>query len=195
MKKNYELIDKAGEDMSKRITLISLITKDSLNKVDNLMKDIEISTCKVPFGIDDENRYKLDNLPYHLTIFATDKDNQEELINLIKTINIEKISLKVNDVKIMNGRNNSYVLYLGIEENKSLKELQRIFYNKFSKEHYNPDNFTFHITLHIDKNYNEICDMQNKIKKIFEPFYIEFNQIGLFDYPGEKICLFKLGWR
>lgn len=181
--------------MNKRITLISLITKDGLSKIDNLMKDIEISTCKVPFGIDDENRFKLDNLPYHLTIFATDKDKQEEFINLIKTINIEKISLKVNDVKIMNGRNNSYVLYLGIEENKSLKELQRIFYNKFSKEHYNPDNFTFHITLHIDKNYNEICDMQNKIKKIFEPFYIEFNQIGLFDYPGEKICLFKLGWR
>lgn len=81
-------------------------------------------------------------------------------------------------------------LTLKIEENEFLKELQRIFYNKFPKEHYNPDNFTFHITLHIDKNYNKIYDMQNKIKKIFEPFYIEFNQLGLFDYPGEKIWTF-----
>lgn len=32
--------------------------------------------CKVPYGIDDENRYEIDNLPFHFTIFATDKEKQ-----------------------------------------------------------------------------------------------------------------------
>jgi hypothetical protein len=29
--------------------------------------------CKVPYEINDELRYEIDNLPYHFTIFATDK--------------------------------------------------------------------------------------------------------------------------
>ena len=39
----------------------------------------------------------------------------------------------------MNVKHNSYCLYLAIEENQQIKELQRIFYNKFPQEKYNPD--------------------------------------------------------
>ena len=164
-----------------RITLISAFKENELYKIKKCLEDVNFKTCKVSFGINDNQRYELDNLPYH----------QEEFIKLIKSIKIEKICLKVNQVKVMNGKNNSYVLYLGIEENKSLKELQREFYKRFPKEHYNPDNFTFHITLHIDKDSNRINDLQKEIIKRFEPFYIEFDQIDLFDYPGEKICSFN----
>ncbi len=178
-----------------RITLISAFKENELYKIKKCLENVNFKTCKVPFGIDDNQRYELDNLPYHITIFATDKENQEEFIKLIKSIKTEKICLKVNQVKIMNGRNNSYVLYLGIEENKSLKKLQRVFYKSFPKEHYNPNNFTFHITLHIDKDFNRINDLQKEIIKRFEPFYMEFDQIDLFDYPGKKICSFELGKR
>ncbi len=178
--------------MSRRITLISSLGQSELEKIDKLMSDIKFKTCKVPYGINDEHRYDIDNLPYHFTIFATNKENQDEFINLIKTVNIDKIKLKINKVEIMNGKYDSYVLYLGIEDNQDLKELQKIFYYKFPKEHYNPENFTFHMTLHIDKDYEIIKTLQNKMLEKFEPFYLEFNELVLYNYPGEEIQKFNL---
>ena len=161
--------------MSKRITLISFIEKNEINKVDKLMSNINENTCKVPYGINDEKRYKIDNLPYHFTIFATNKENQDKLLEIAESININKIQLKVNDIKIMNVKYDSYCLYLSIEENQQIKELQRIFYKEFPKEKYNPDNFVFHMNL------------QKILKENFEPFSLEFNRLALFDYPGEII--------
>lgn len=178
--------------MGKRITLISSLDQSELKKIDKLMLDNKFKTCKVPYGIDDEHRYDIDNLPYHFTIFATNKERQDEFIDLIKTVNIDKIKLKINKVEIMNGRYDSYVLYLGIENNQDLKHLQKIFYSKFSKEHYNPENFIFHMTLHIDKDYKIIKTLQRRILEKFEPFYLEFDEIVLYNYPGEEIQKFKL---
>ena len=173
--------------MSKRITLISFIEKNEIRKVEQLMKNIKEDTCKVPYGINDEKRYEIDNLPYHFTIFATNKENQDKLLEIAESINIDKIRLKVNDIKIMNALYDSYCLYLSIEENQQIKELQRTFYKEFPKEKYNPDNFVFHMTLHIDKDYNKILKMQDILKQNFTPFSLEFNILALFDYPGEMI--------
>lgn len=63
--------------MSKRITLISFIEKNKISKVEQLMNNVTENTCKVPYGINDEKRYEIDNLPYHFTIF--------QLIKKIKT--------------------------------------------------------------------------------------------------------------
>lgn len=179
--------------MSKRITLISLIEKNEINKVEQLINTISETTCKVPYGINDEQRYEIDNLPYHFTIFATNKENQERLLEVVEKITINKIQLKVDDIKIMNANYNSYCLYLSIEENQKIKELQRIFYKEFPKEkYYNPDDFTFHMTLHIDNNYNKILKMQNMLKQNFKPFSLGFNALALFDYPGEMIKKIKL---
>ena len=41
--------------MSKRITMISFMNKTELDKIEKLMNNIQIKTCKVPYGID-ENR-------------------------------------------------------------------------------------------------------------------------------------------
>lgn len=173
--------------MSKRITLISFIGKDEISKVEQLMSNVNENTCKVPYGINDEKRYEIDNLPYHFTIFATNKENQDKMLEITERINIDKIQLKVNDIKIMNAKYNSYCLYLSIEENQQIKELQRIFYKEFSKEKYNPDDFVFHMTLHIDKDYNKVLNLQRILKENFEPFFLEFNRLALFDYPGEII--------
>ncbi len=126
-------------------------------------------------------------MPYHFTIFATNKENQDKILEIAESINIDKIQLQVNDIKIINARYGSYCLYLSIEENQQLKELQRIFYNEFPKEKYNPDDFIFHMTLHIDKDYNKILNLQKILKENFTPFCLEFNTLALFDYPGEMI--------
>lgn len=175
--------------MSKRITLISFIERNEIGKIEQLMSNINEKTCKVPYGINDEKRYEIDNLPYHFTIFATKKENQEQLLKIVKTINIDKIKLKIKDIKIMNASCNSYCLYLSIEENQQIKELQGEFYKKFTKERYNPDNFIFHMTLHIDKDYNKILNLQKTLKENFKPFFLEFDTLALFDYPGEMIKL------
>lgn len=173
--------------MSKRITLISFIGKNEISKIEQLMSNIKENTCKVPYGINDEKRYEIDNLPYHFTIFATNKENQDQVLKIAEKINIDKIKLKVNDIKIMTARYDSYCLYLSIEENQQIKELQRIFYKAFPKEKYNPDDFVFHMTLHIDKDYNKVLNLQKILKENFKSFFLEFNTVALFDYPGEMI--------
>lgn len=173
--------------MHKRITLISFIEENGISKVEQLMSTITENTCKVPYGINDKERYEIDNLPYHFTIFATNKENQDKVLEIVERINIDKIQLKVNDIKIMNGIYDSYCLYLSIEENQQIKELQRIFYNEFPKEKYNPDNFIFHMTLHIDKDYNKVLNLQKTLKENFKPFLLEFNALELFDYPEGKM--------
>lgn len=176
--------------MSDRITLISLIDQIGMNKIHDLLTILKQKTCKVPYGINDDKRYEIDNLPYHFTIFATNKENQNQILELAQTINMDKIQVKINDIKIMRARYNSYCLYLSIEENKKIKELQRIFYSEFPKEKYNPDDFTFHMTIHIDKDYNYILNLQKLIKEHFKPFSVGFDTLALYDYPGEMIDTF-----
>lgn len=173
--------------MSKRITLISFIDQNETKKIENLMSKIKENTCKVPYGINDEKRYEIDNLPYHFTIFATNKENQDKILKIAEDVNMDNIQLKINDIKIMNARYDSYCLYLSIEENQQIKELQRIFYKEFPKEKYNPNIFVFHLTLHIDKDYNKVLNLQRILKENFKPFFLKFNRLALFDYPGELI--------
>lgn len=166
--------------------------QNEINKIENLMNVVKENTCKVPYGINDTKRYEIDNLPYHFTIFATKKENQDKILEIAEKINFDKIQLKVNDIKIMDARDNSYCLYLSIEENQQIKELQRIFYNEFPKEPYNPDNFIFHITLHIDKDYSKILELKNILKQNFKPFFLSFNMMALFNYPGDMIKIINL---
>ena len=173
--------------MSKRITLISLSEKKELKKIENLINIIEEKTCKVPYGIDDEKREEIDNLPYHFTIFATKKENQEKILKIAKTINVSEIQLKIEDIKIKEASQESYCLYLSIEENQEIKELQGIFYKEFLEEKYNPDNFIFHMTLEINKDYEKVLKLQNRLKQNFKPFFLKFSKLALFDYTGEII--------
>ena len=178
--------------MSKRITLISYIDELETKKIENIIGKYKEMTCKVPFGINDEKRHEIDNLPYHFTIFATNKENEKQIIKIAQEINSDRIKVKINDIRVMNARYDSYCLYFSIEENKQIKELQRIFYNEFPKEKYNPYDFTFHMTIDIDKNYNKIIEMQNSLKENFVPFFLQFDTLALFDYPGDMIEKFSI---
>lgn len=170
-----------------RITLITYFDEKQLDTISRFLKNINLKTCKVPYGINDNKRYEIDNLPYHFTIFATDKINQDKLLNIAKNIKMKKIKLKINKVTIGNLKNDSFILYFGIENNYFIKNLQRNFYEIIPEEKYNPDNFNFHMTLHIDKNFDIVNNLFEMIQLEFKPFYIEFNKLALYDYPGEII--------
>ena len=170
-----------------RITLITQFNEKELDKINQQLNNIDYSICKVPYGINDNLRYETDNLPYHFTIFATDKRNEKKLLDIANNLRIGKITLRINDVKIMNGRNNSFILYFSIEENKDINELQRIFFLQIPGENYDPDSFTFHMTLHIDKDKELINKLKEKIELNFKPFDIEFDKLVLYNYPGDII--------
>lgn len=106
----------------------------------------------------------------------------------MKQIEIPNIELEINDVKIMNGKDDSYVLYLSVTDDTDLRNLLSIIFEKLPTEKYNPNTFKFHITLDIDKDYEKINMLHNKIKEKFNTFNISINKLGLFEiYPAVKV--------
>lgn len=59
-------------------------------------------------------------------------------------------------------------------------------------EKYNPDNFNFHITIHIDKDYTKINLMKEKLLDKYTPFILEVDTFGLYEiYPAKLVKQFK----
>jgi 2''-5'' RNA ligase len=175
--------------MNKRITLITNFENEISYKIDKLIKNTGISTCKVPYGVEGvDDRIKMDTLPYHLTICTWNETEKELVIDFLNSISFQSLTVYVNNVELMDGRNNSKVLYLSIEKNEKLISLQKKLYEKFENSKYNPDNFVFHITLDIDQDTQKILKLEKEIKKLFVPFKIEITSIGLYEiYPAIQI--------
>lgn len=178
--------------MNERVTFISVLDKNNLKKIEFYTNQIEEKLCKVPFGKNVDNREEADTLPYHFTLSAWNIDDKDIVIEGLETLEFPKIKILINNIGIMNGKENSYVLYFDIEVNKKLKLLQQKIYNILPTEKYNPDNFQFHITIHVDKNYNKIISIKEKILENFMPFELEIDTFGLYEiYPAKPVKIFK----
>ncbi len=174
--------------MNERITLVSLFNQNDLDKINNLIKIIDEPLCKVPFGKNVDNRIKADTLPYHFTLSAWDISQENFILQELSNINFNSFKVNVDSIEIMNGKENSYVLYFNIKVNNELKLLQERIYNILPSEKYNPNKFQFHITITIDKDYEKIITIKNKLEEIFIPFDLEINSIALFEiYPANLI--------
>lgn len=177
--------------MNERITLVSLFEEYSLEKINKLVNKINENLCKVPFGKNVDDRIKVDTLPYHFTLFAWDIIEEEKVIEKLNNIIFPKIKVKVDSIKIMNGKENSYVLYFNIVDSDELKSLQKSIYENFTSKHYNPENFNFHITIHIDKDYEKIIKMEEALEENFEEFELAINSFALFEiYPAKLVKKF-----
>lgn len=78
------------------------------------------------------------------------------------------------------------------KENRELKELQENVYNILPVEKYNPNKFKFHITIHVDKDYDKIIKIKNELKQSFIPFKLTVSSIGLFEiYPAKLVEKFN----
>lgn len=192
-----------------RVTLITYFEKEDLNKVDRLMKNIKVPTCKVPYIPDtEEERHKADTFPWHVTIFIGNKERVPQILELIKKAKKQKIKLKFNDVILQQSpKNGSMSLLLTIEQNQEMIDLQNMFYHEFQEEKgrsglykgqegekYDASKYTFHLTLDIDKDIQKIQDEYEIIKKEFRPFEVEFEKLMLFnDLGGSLIANNKMG--
>lgn len=176
--------------MEKRITLISLLDKVSLNKINSLISGLNHKLCKVPYHDYVPDRIENDTLPFHITISAWGKEYEKRAIGLLEAIKFKKIKLLLDGVKIKKGINNSYVLYLSIKEDENLKLLHKQIYDILPSEKYKSGNFEFHITLHVDKDYEKIMKIKNQIELKFKSFEITFGKLGLFEiYPSKLIYM------
>ena len=172
--------------MSKRITCISLFDRQSINKIESLVLKVNRELCKVPYL--EEDRQNKDTLPYHITLQSWNGSQEEEALKILKQIEIGPIKLTVNSINIKNSHNNSYNLYLGIDQNEELLNIYEQFYKITKNFKYNPRTFVPHITLHCDTNYDNIISIKNTIEQNFKQFEVTFREMGLFEiYPAKRI--------
>ena len=187
--------------MKEKITLITYFNESEQNKIKAIMSNIKQKTCKVPYFLDDDvKRHNVDIMPYHFTIFGTDKDNQDKVLDVLKKNKINKIKVKIDKLKLIQSvKSGAYILYFGIEKSQELIELQRLFFKEIpeergyvggsfytgdSEKEYDSSNYVFHMTLHVTRNEEEVKEMYKIINENFTPFYMEFNRVALYDDRG-----------
>lgn len=178
--------------MKKRYTCITLFDAESLNKICNTLSKLkDYNLCKVPYLKEPytvDNRKEADTLPYHFTLSYWDEANKEEAIEVFNKIDIEKIDLLIEDVKIKQGNDNSFNMYFSFNVTDKLKQIQTQIYTKTKNEKFNPDTYLPHISIHSDKDYNKLVKMRDIIMQDFKPFIVSFDKVGLFEiYPAKKV--------
>lgn len=176
----------------KRLTFVGNLD-NGINTINSYLKLLPENLCKVPFNNNDDIRMQIDTLPYHFTLSAWDINQKEKVINVLSNINYSKFKITVNNINILYGKENSYVLCFSIEKSDILYLIQKDIYDKIPSGKYNPYYFEFHITIHIDKDYEKIILMRDKLLKNFVPFEIDITKLELYEiYPAKVIQSFKL---
>ena len=174
--------------MNYRITLISLFNTEDLNKINNIIKNVTEPLCKVPYIKNIDNRTSIDTLPYHFTLSAWNIEEKDFILKKLSNIKFNSFKITVSSIEVMNGRENSYVLYFKIKENIELQNLQKQVYNILPVEKYNPNKFKFHITIHVDRDYDKIIKIKKELEQSFIPFELNVSSIGLFEiYPANLV--------
>ena len=176
--------------MNERITLVSRFNETEFVKLDDMLSKIDEKLCKVPYGRNVE-RFFVDTLPLHFTLCSWDIKEKEDIINKLSEISFKKLNILVDGIDIMDGKENSYVLYFNIKSNPELTKIQKDIYDVLPTKKYNPETFDFHITIHIDKDFNKIMQFKELLEKNFKPFELIVDAFGLYSiYPANLIKLF-----
>lgn len=150
-------------------TVFSNFSIDSINSILSLNEPL----CKIPYGRNISNRYEVDSMPYHITLSSCDIKQKDFVINELSKIDLKKFKLTIDKVDVMKGKENSYVLYFNVLINNAFKELLEKIYSIIESDKYKIDVITPHITITIDKDYNKIIEIKNRIDNNFRSFEVE----------------------
>lgn len=174
--------------MNERITLVSLFDQINLSKINAIINKITMHLCKVPFGKNVDDRMKADTLPFHFTIFSWSIEKEKEVKTFLNNMSFTPFKVLVQTIEIVNGNEDSFELRFCIEKSENLEQLQNYILNHYSSKYYNPTTFHFHITIHIDKDYKIVKNMQEILLQDFAPFELEINTLGLFTiWPAQLV--------
>ena len=170
--------------MKKSLALVGLFD-DNIN-LDSYIKN-KMKLCKVPFGRN-VDRLKADTMPFHITILSWPDNYKDLIVKALKQIKLDKIKILINGIDIMNGKENSYVLYFSIELNEQLSKIRDELLEFIPCEKFNQ---LFHITIDIDKDYNKIVKLKREIEDKFKSFEVNITRLGLFEvWPPKLVNVF-----
>lgn len=175
--------------MNERITLVSLFDEEEIAKIKSFVSDLEMPLCKVPYGKNVDDRFTADTLPYHFTLCSWSITKYDEVVEVLKSMEFSPFKVLVKSVNVIEGNENSLEVRFQLEKNDSLYQLQSFLFERVRNSYYNPDTFTFHITIHCDQNREKIIKMKERLAEKFVPFELEVKRFGLFEiYPANFVC-------
>lgn len=178
----------AKRRMNNRITCVSLLDEENIEKIKRIIKELPEPLCKVPYGKKVDDRLKCDTLPYHFTLCAWAIDRKEEVLETLKKMQFSPFKVLVTSVNIVEGKEDSLEVRFSVDKNEELSKLQTYLFERVPVPYYHPEHFHFHITIHCDRNHSKIYQMQEILNKNFVPFELEVEKFGLFEiYPANKI--------
>lgn len=174
----------------KRLTLISNFDDENLEKIKSTFVGIKEEMCRIPY-IDGLDRELTRDLPIHFTLYSWGEDDKKEVIKILSKFDFKECKVFVTGVQIMNGRNDSYVLYYKLEVGEEIlrvtRELNRMYHNKKYE-----GNYEYHITICISKDYDKIVRIRDLLLEEFVPFDISVSKLTLYEiYPAVVIRDFK----
>lgn len=165
------------------LTLITLFNSHSQNKLDKLLSHITEPVCRVPFGRVPD-RLTTRDLPHHFTLSAWKSSQREQVLQGLAGFRFRKLTIWVDDIDIMFGKEESYVLYFSIRPSDALVRLQQQLYSLLPNPRCIPGS-PLHMTLCIDKDYHKVCAIKDRLDPHFKPFPLRVNALQLYEiYPA-----------
>lgn len=168
-------------------TLVTLFDECSYLRLYSVLGNVDIgSLCRIPYGrVADDLRFLLDTLPLHFTI-SSSKDCLSDIMEKLRTFSFCPFEVVVNGINVMSGKENSYVLYFKISQNKNMDNLRKNVYALLGNPTYLPDRHINHMTLSITKDKQQIVQLKRALNNL-PPFSLTIISLGLY-----KIWLGKL---
>ena len=84
--------------------------------------------CRVPYGrVEDDRRYHVDTLPYHITV-SSSKGPLDCLMSVLEGFQFSPFNISIVGLKVMRGKNNSQVLYFEVEPSIEMDQLRSEMY-------------------------------------------------------------------
>lgn len=174
--------------MNERITFVSTFDDVSSDKILGYLNRLDDKLCKVPFGKNVLNREEADTLPYHFTLMYWEVELEREVLEALSKIQLSKVKVVVDDIKIIKGSDDSYELFFNIEENEKLKLVQQQLYDLLPSDIYKIGRRSFHISIHADKDYDKVLKMKEILMENFSPFELNVSFYRLYRiYPAELV--------
>ena len=164
-----------------------------LNSILSVMANEKI--CRVPYGrVEDNRRYQVDTLPYHITV-SSSKGPLDRLMLALEGFQFSPFDISIVGLNVMPGKNNSQVLYFEVAPSMEMDSLRSEMCSLIGNEKHIPGKNIPHITLCISKDYGKIDRIKNLILSGFAPFTLRVMSVGLYEvWPGKLMseCYFKV---
>jgi 2'-5' RNA ligase len=170
-------------------TLVTHFDAEGYKKLHSILSVIaDEKICRVPYGrVDDNLRYQVDTLPYHITV-SSSMGPLDRLMSALQEFRFSPFNIMIAGLNVMQGKNDSQVLCFEVAPSAEMDLLQFEMYTITGNDKYILGKNDPHITLCISKDHGKIDRIKNLVLSNFVPFTLKVVSIGLYEiWPGKLI--------